>query len=415
MTKNLRFPHFLRLYVICALLGMSSGLPLFCLMNLVPVWLKSFDISTKVIGFSTIVMFPYAWKFLWAPLVDRFQLPFLSRRRGWIASTQLILAVCMLGVGYINPKTEITLILTIGAVMSFVSATQDIVIDAYRREFFTDEQQSAMMAVFMNAYKLIGLIPGSVALIMADQGYSWPQVWQMNAGVMLLGFFVTLWIQEPEYTYKPPSLLDAFILPFKEFFSRFGIKQALMILLFICLYKLGDTMATTLASVFYLDLGYTKSQIGVIAKQAGLWSSIAGGILGAMWMHKLGIFKSLVIFGFLQFLAIFGFLWLANGTLDKTLWSLALVIGVEAFTVGLASAAIGGYLASITSRAYSATQFALFSSLAAVPRTLLASSTGVLQEQLGWSGFFQICLLIAVPGMVLLFVVFKKTKNFQQL
>lgn len=399
-------------YSICAFMGFASGLPLFILVNLLPIWLKEYGISIKTIGLISMVMMPYAWKFLWAPFVDSIVLPFLTRRRAWIALTQVLLLVFIILMGQLNPQNNMQMIIVLSILIAFVSATHDIVIDAYRREFFTDEQQSSMMAVFMNTYKLAGLIPGSLSLILADQGMPWGTVWTITGAFMLIGLITTLLSPEPEHKYQPPTLEQGLYLPFKEFFTRFNYKHAVLILSFICFYKLGDTMATSLASIFYLEMGYSKTDIGVIAKQAGLWSSIAGGILGAIWMSRLGIFKSLWIFGVLQFAAIFGFLWLAMPSAPKTLWALAIVIGVEAFTVGLASAAIGGYLASITSRQYSATQFALFSSLAALPRTLIAGSTGFLQVAFGWQNFFILCLFLAIPGMTLLYFLHIQHRNF---
>jgi len=398
------------LIIICILLGFSSGLPLYVLANLMPVWLKTYGVNIKSIGLMTTVMLPYAWKFVWAPLLDKFHMPFLGKRRGWILVTQIL---CLFLIGFLGQKdpNNISSVVPLCVALAFASATQDIAIDAYRREFFADEKQASAMAIFLNAYKLASLVPGSLALILADKGYSWQQVWWISGIFMLLGICATFYIKEPIHNYKTPSLKEAIVEPFKEFFERLGVKNVILVLSFICLYKLGDMLATNLASVFYLEIGYTKTQIGLVAKQAGLWASVAGGILGAIYMSKLGIYKSLWVFGILQAAAILGFIWLAYIP-EKTIFILAITIAGEAFAVGLGSAAMGGYLATLTNRQYSATQFALFSSLAALPRTLLGGWVGYIQEYTqGWLNFFVLCTFLAIPGMILLYIIGKNPRT----
>jgi MFS transporter, PAT family, beta-lactamase induction signal transducer AmpG len=407
--------------LICVFTGFSSGLPLFILISLLPAWLRSEGVDLKSIGLFALISLPFTWKFLWAPLFDRFTPP-LGRRRGWLIIWQVLLLLSIPAFGAFNPKFDIWSIAYLATVVAFFSACQDIVLDAYRRELLIDAELGLGNAVHVNAYKIAGLVPGSLSLILADH-LPWSSVFIITALFMLPGLIMTLLITEPALRYGAPKTLRAAIVePFKEFIERNGLKSALFILAFIFLYKLGDSMTTALATPFYLDMGYSKTEIGLIAKNAGLWPSVLGGLIGGLWMIKLGINKSLWIFGAVQMIAILGFAWLADAANNPTLFSsffefqilgtsfslqerllwLGMVIGVEALGVGLGTAAFVAYIAKTTHPLYTATQFALFTSLAAVPRTFANAATGYMVESLGWRDFFILCFLIAIPGMVLL-------------
>lgn len=298
----------------------------------------------------------------------------------------------------------------IAALVAVFSATQDIALDAFRRELLSDEELGLGNSVFVNAYRVAGLVPGSVSLILADH-LPWSEVFWITAAFMLPGVLCTFWVREPTGDdLAPRTLKQAVVEPFNEFMARAGWKSALTVLAFIFCYKLGDSLCTALATPFYLDMGYAKSDIGLVAKNAGLWPAVIGGLLGGLWMVKLGINRALWLFGVVQVVSIFGFAWLAaigpQTEIGATqLGSLALVIGFEALGVGLGTAAFVAFIARSTNRAYTATQFALFTSLAAVPRTLVNASAGWLVEQLGWYGFFWLCAFLAIPGMLLLFKV----------
>ena len=397
---------------ICVLIGFASGLPLYLLLNLVPAWLRSSGVNLKTIGLFALIQFPYTWKFIWAPLLDRYGLNFLKlgRRRGWMLVTQLGLIGAIGALGGLDPQTEISTIMLIAALVAVFSATQDIALDAFRRELLSDEELGLGNSVFVNAYRVAGLVPGSVSLILADH-LPWGEVFWITAAFMLPGIVCTFWVREPVGdALAPRTLKQAVVEPFHEFMQRAGWKSALTVLAFIFCYKLGDSLCTALATPFYLDMGYAKSDIGLVAKNAGLWPAVIGGLLGGLWMVKLGINRALWLFGVVQVVSIFGFAWLAGiGTQSEIgatqLWSLALVIGFEALGVGLGTAAFVAFIARSTNRAYTATQFALFTSLAAVPRTLVNASAGWLVEQLGWGGFFWMCAALAIPGMLLLFKV----------
>ncbi len=398
--------HFNRKMMICVMLGFTSGLPLFMLYNLLSAWLKAEQVDLKSIGLFALVGFPYTWKFLWSPLMDRFHFPLLGRRRGWMFVTQLALVAAIGGFGFFSPQAELSSIVALAGVVAFLSASQDIVIDAYRRELLAEHEQGSGTALFVNAYKLSTLIPGSLSLILSDF-MSWQAVFGITALFMLPGVLTTLLIAEPAIYGQPPrTLREAVVEPFHEFIARSGWKHALWILAFIFLYKLGDSMATALATPFYMDLGFTRTQIGLVAKNAGLWASLAGGILGAVWLEKTGVNRGLWIFGVLQAVAILGFALLAQtgvgSSAEPDTLLLGLVIGLEAFAVGLGTAAFTGYIATTTDQRYTATQFALFTSLAAVPRTFFNALTGFIVDQTGWFIFFLICFALALPGMLLL-------------
>ena len=385
--------------LICILTGFSSGLPLYILISLLPAWLRSENVDLKVIGLFALIQLPFTWKFLWAPLFDRY-IPPLGRRRGWLFIWQTALILTIPGFGVFHPTLDLWTIAYLATLVAFFSASQDIVMDAYRRELLLDNELGLGNAIHVNAYKIAGLIPGSLSLILADH-MPWDSVFIITALFMIPGITMTLFVSEPILKNGTPKTLRAAVVePFQEFISRNGIKSAVTVLAFIFFYKLGDSMATALATPFYLDMGFSKTEIGLVAKNAGLWPSVAGGLLGGVWMIKLGINRALWLFGVVQMCAILGFAWLA--TVGHSLPLLAIVIGIEALGVGLGTAAFVAFIAHTTHPNYTATQFALFTSLAAVPRTFANAATGYLVDSLGWTTFFLFCFFIAVPGMLLL-------------
>lgn len=388
-----------RRMLICIFTGFTSGLPLYILISLLPAWLRSEGVNLKSIGLFALIGLPFTWKFLWAPLFDRYVLP-LGRRRGWLLVMQLALLLSIPLFGTLQPTLDLWAIAYLATLVAFFSASQDIVLDAFRRELLPDIELGLGNAIHVNAYKIAGLVPGSLSLILADY-LPWSSVFMVTALFMLPGLAMTLLVTEPHLkTGAPKTLRQAVVEPFQEFIGRNGWHAALLVLAFIFFYKLGDSMATALATPFYLDMGFSKTEIGLVAKNAGLWPSVIGGLLGGVWMVKLGINRSLWIFGAVQMLAILGFAWLA--VVGHSLPWLAVVIGVEAFGVGLGTAAFVAYIAHTTHPLYTATQFALFTSLAAVPRTFANAATGWLVEWMGWKGFFLFCFVVAVPGMLLL-------------
>jgi PAT family beta-lactamase induction signal transducer AmpG len=367
------------------------------------------------------------WKFLWSPLVDRYPLRAfgLGRRRGWMLATQLVLLAAIVALGQWRPASELDLVIAIAAIVAFFSATQDIVLDAYRRELLPDVELGLGNAVHIQTYRLSGLIPGALALVLADH-LAWEWVFTVIAAFMLVGIALTLTIEEVGATPGPGSLRAAIVEPFREYVGRRGVKSAALALFFLFFYKLGDSMATALSTPFYIDLGFSLTEIGLIAKNAALWPSIIGGILGGLWMLKLGIDKALWVFGLVQLVTILGFAVLAEVGNDP--WLLAVVISLEYLGVGLGTAAFVAFIARETSPALAATQIALFTALTALPRTLANALTGLIVEGggsvepgtaeatlfallqslglpdagLGWTHFFYFCTVMGLPGMVLL-------------
>lgn len=385
--------------LICIFTGFASGLPLYFLINLLPAWLRTEGVDLKAIGLFALIQLPYTWKFIWSPLMDRFSLP-LGRRRGWMLATQVGLIASLAGFAAFQPQQDIWSIAVLAVAVAFFSASQDIVLDAYRREILPDAELGLGNSIHINAYRLASLIPGSLSLILADH-LPWPTVFWITALFMLPGLLMTLTVSEPMLQGAAPrTLREAVVEPFREFIDRAGWQHALLILGFIFLYKLGDSMATALATPFYLDTGFTKSDIGLIAKHAGLWPAVIGGLLGGIWMLKLGINRALWLFGVVQMVTILGFVILDQVGPDKL--TLALVISAEALGVGLGSAAFIAFIARATHPLYTATQLALFTSLSAVPRTVINAGTGYLVEALGWTPFFLLCTVLAIPGMLLL-------------
>jgi len=389
-----------RRMLICVFLGFTSGLPLFILLSLLQAWLAKSGLNVKALGLFALVMFPYTWKFLWSPLMDRFHFGRMGRRRGWMLFTQIGLFFGIGAMGMLDPQTQIGTIAFMASVVAFLSASQDIVIDAFRREILPEEELGLGSAIHVNAYKLSGMVPGALSLVLADL-MPWQTVFWITAGFMLPGLLCTLAVKEPVvYGVPPKNLREAVVLPFREFVTRGGWNKALWVLAFIFLYKLGDSMATALATKFYIDLGFSMTQIGVVSKTTSLWASVVGGIVGGVWMIRLGINKALWVFGVIQAVAILGFAWLAQ--IGASTVALAVVIGVEAFGVGLGTAAFVAYIMRETDPRYTATQFALFTSLAAVPRTFVNSSVGYIVANMGWFNFFILCFILALPGMAML-------------
>jgi PAT family beta-lactamase induction signal transducer AmpG len=414
MTKlSMKEAIFNRRMLICIFTGFSSGLPLFVLYQLVPGWLRSEGVSLSEIGLFSLIGIPYVWKFVWSPALDRFSLPFLGRRRGWMLLTQVILFVSIALFGFVDPVMSIWSVAYLAGAVAFFSASQDIVIDAYRRELLSDQELGLGNSLNVQAYRVAGLIPGSLAFILADH-MPWNTVFLIVSAFMLIGIVVTLCISEAHIEDNAPKTMkDAIVLPFKDFINREGLKSALLILVFLVLYKLGDSMATALQTPFFIDMGFTKTEIGVVAKSSGLIAMMIGLAIGGIVMLKLSINRALWLFGFVQIVSILGFAALAE--IGNNVYALAFAMGFEYLGVGLGTAAFVAFMAKQTNPTFAATQFALFSALTALPRTFANATTGFIVEQIGWTGFYFMCVGLAMPGMLMLFKVApwneKKTIN----
>ena len=385
---------------ICVFTGFSSGLPLYLLIQLIPAWLREASVSLTDIGLFSLVGLPYAWKFLWAPFMDRWSTA-LGLRRTWMLLAQFLMFLCIGSLGTFDPSSDLRIIAVLTVVIAFLSATQDVAIDAYRRELLPDAELGLGSAIHVQAYRVASLIPGSLSLILADR-LPWGPVFWITSAFMLIGVTLTLVISEPVRSSRQATAgLKATVhLPFAEYWRLMCWRAVILCLSFLVLYKLGDNMATALATPFYLDLGFSMTQIGLVAKHAALWPAIFGGIAGGVLMLRLGINRSLWLFGAIQLVSILGFAWLANG--EAEIWRLAAAIGFEYLGVGMGTAAFTAFIARESSRTFAATQFALFTAMAALPRSFANATTGYLVDNMGWISFFFLCTLLALPGMALL-------------
>ena len=401
--QSLRKAILNRRMLICVFTGFASGLPFYVVIQLIPAWLRIEGVGLAEIGLFTLVGNPYTFKFLWAPVMDRYTLPFLGRRRGWMLVTQLALLFLIAAMGFFDPEFSIWTVAYLTLLVAFFSASQDVVLDAYRRELLPDSELGLGNTIHVQAYRLAGLVPGALALILADN-IPWSMVFIFVAGFMSIGIIMTLVIQEATTAPSAPKTMkDAVVLPFLDYFRRNGTESGVLILLFMLLYKLGDNMAVALQTPFFIDMGFSLTEIGSIAKLSGLIAATIGGFGGGVMMIKLGINRALWAFGFVQIVSILGFA--ALSIVGTNPWMLGFAVGFEYLGVGLGTAAFIAFIARTTTPAFAATQFALFTALTSVPRMVASALTGTIVEAIGWTPFFLLCTVIAVPGMLLLFKV----------
>jgi PAT family beta-lactamase induction signal transducer AmpG len=384
--------------LVALLMGFAAGLPLLLTGSVLQAMLKDRGVDLANIGLFALVGLPYTLKFLWAPLFDRYALPWLGRRRGWLALMQLALAAALFALSLARPAPGELLVVSLAALLvAFFSASQDIVIDAYRRESLNDAELGLGSALYVNGYRIGMLLAGGGGLIIADHT-SFEFMFQFMAACMAACMVVTFFSAEPPLPPNSPrTLRDAVVLPFLDYFRRDGAWLALG---FILLYKLGDTMASAMTTPFYLELGYSKTEIGAVVKLFGFWATIAGGTLGGIIILRIGLRRALWAFGIGQMVSTLGFVALAYMGHDNV--ALAAVIAIENLTGGLGTTAFVGFMASLTDRRFTATQYALLSSLMGVPRVLLSAPTGWIALGMGWPGFFVLCTLLAVPGLMLI-------------
>jgi PAT family beta-lactamase induction signal transducer AmpG len=390
-----------RRMLLCLAFGFSSGLPLWLSLTLVQAWMHHEGVSLSDIGLFNLTGIPYTWKFLWAPLVDRFRLPFLGRRQGWALCTQVVLTLGIAAFGLLDPVRSPGSVAVLAIVVAFFSATQDIAVDAYRRELLTDRELGLGTAMHVNAYRLASLVTGGLALVLADH-LPWPTVFLCVAGFMSIGIVASLLAPDGQRTAPAPATLrQAIVGPFREFLARQDRTSAVLILAFLLLYKVGDAMAASLVTPFYLEVGFSLTEVGTVAKGTGTPALIVGLFLGGFIISRIGINKSLWIFGVLQLVSTLGYAALAR--IGPNIFALAGAVGFELLASGLGTAAFGAYMARATDLRFTATQFALFSGVIAIPRSVASASSGYIVEAIGFGNFFILCAVLALPGMLLLF------------
>lgn len=382
-------------------LGFASGLPLALTGGTLQAWATVEQVSLQQIGFLTLVGTAYTLKFLWAPLIDRYAPPLLGRRRGWMLLMQVLLALGMMWMGMLSPSQNLFPLALLAVAVAFCSATQDIAFDAYRSDALRKDERGAGAALSVLGYRLAMLVSGGLALILADQWLGWGHTYMLMGGLMLVMTLATLWAPEPEeVALAPRSLSDAVLEPFKEFFSRPG---AITVLVLIVLYKLGDAFAGALSTTFLIRAaGFSATEVGTVNKLLGLAATIVGALAGGTLMAKLGLYRSLLLFGVLQGVSNLGF-WVISVAPHNVIL-MASAVGLENLCGGMGTAAFVALLMGLCNQQFSATQFALLSALSAVGRTYLAGPlTPPLVEYAGWPSFFILTVLIAVPGLILLY------------
>ena len=398
-----------RRMAVMLLQGFSSGLPLALIASTLQAWFASSGIDVVTIGILSLIGQPYVYKFLWSPIFDRYMLPFLGRRRGWLLVCQALLALGVFTVAFLDPLDEPLLIGILAFFIAFFSASQDILIDAYRTELLQPHERGAGVSLYNTGYRVALLVAGGGALILADQ-IGWQTTFIIMAGLLALQLFVTLWAKEPTHEQHPETLRHAVIHPFQDFFKR---KMAVMILLFIVLYKLTDVVTLSLGSKFLIDLGFSLTTIGAVYKGIGLIATLTGALLGGFLMMRTTLYRSLLSFGLLQTFSNLTFAWLA--IVGSSLSVLTIAVATESFCSGLATTAFVAFLMSLCNKRYTATQYALFSSLAVFGRTYIGPFAGLLAKHLQveanpahWAVFYIWAFAVGFPGLLLLMWLHKK-------
>ena len=390
------------------LLGFSSGLPIALVGSTLQAWMTVEGVNLATIGLITLIGVPYTWKFLWAPTMDRFVPPFLGRRRGWLVVTQGAIIAGLAAMAFCSPKTEIVVLASLALFVAFMSASQDIAVDAYRTDIAPAEQRGIVAALNVLGYRLAMITSGALALVLAAGsgwigGLGWQNTYLVMAGLMGIGVIAAFWGREPEVPAPPPRTLQAaFVEPLREFFSRPG---AWVMLALIVLYKLGDAFAVSLSTAFLIrGVGFSPDDVGYVNKGMGLAATIFGVVLGGGLMVKLGLYRSLMFFGILQAVSNLAYMWLALA--GKSYPVLIVAVGVDNLAGGMGTAAFVALLMALCDHRFTATQYALLSALSAVGRVYVGPAAGYMTDPgymgLSWPVFFFVTFVVALPGLVLL-------------
>ena len=389
-----------RKMVVLALLGFASGLPLYLTSRTLQAWMRVERVDLTTIGLFSLVALPYSLKWIWAPLIDRYVPPFLGRRRGWLVITQVGLVLAIAAMSLQNPRLGLQLLAVNALLIAFFSASQDLVIDAYRTDVLSERETGAGAAIWVTGYRVALLATGALAFVLADR-MSWPMVYLALSALMAIGIAAAVWAPEPVPAEPAPATFaDAVVLPFREFIGRAGPRQALLGLLFIVLYKLPDYLAASIATPFLLDLGFTQTDVGAIQGGLGIVATIVGALASGALVARIGINRALWIVGLLQAVSNLAYYGLALA--GKNYPFLVVTIVIENFCTGLVAAGFIAFLMSLCNIRFSATQYALLSSLMGVSRDILVAPAGGIAQSTGWPVFFLITLAAAVPGMLLL-------------
>ena len=393
--------YFTRRMLIMLLMSFSSGLPLALVGSTLQAWYTVSGVGIVSIGFLTLVGQPYAYKFIWAPIMDRFSLPFLGRRRGWILVTQLLLVMSIFLMSAFSPKVQPLGLSIVALLVAFLSASQDINLDAYRTDLLTLKERGIGSAVWANGYRIAMVVSGALALVIADK-YGWRVTYISMSILMIVGIVTTFFCSEPKTEHSPPSSLkEASFGAMKEFFQR---RNALLILLFIVVYKLGDAFTLSLSSVFYLrGLGFSLDQVAWVGKTFGMIAGIIGIVLGGGLMSKWTLYKALMVFGWLQALSTLMYFWLA--LVGKSMILFSASVFIEHLTGGMGTAALLACLMQLCNQRYSATHYALLTAVMSIGRIFIGPIAGIMILNIGWPEFFFYSFIIGTLGLGVLRII----------
>jgi len=395
-------------------LGFGSGLPFLLVGATLSTWLRDTGLALSAIGLVSYASFFYVLKFLWAPLIDRYPLPFLGRRKGWLAVSQLLLIIALTGMALLGPGSSLLIFVMLAGLVAFAGATQDIVVDAYRIEIAPVESQAALAATYILGYRFGLIISGAIALYLAELS-GWTNAYLIMAASIFIPLFAGLLSKEPAaqaLTIREIRIGDAFIKPFQEFFSRNGLSLALALLLFVGLFKLPDQMIGVLAGPFYLDSGYTKADIATVSKLYGVWIGIAGAFLGGLCIAAFSLRPMLVVATIAVSVSNIAFLLMAQYPAET--WAFFAAISADNLSQGFAGVVLVAFMSSLTNRNFTATQYALLASLANLPGKFVGGLSGYMVEATSYSAFFILSTVSVVPTLLLLAWIWHQVQPDQQ-
>lgn len=391
-------------------LGLGSGLPFLLVGYTLSTWLRDTGVALSAIGLVSYASFFYVLKFLWAPLIDRYPLPFLGRRKGWLVASQILLIIALASMAILGPSSSLMTFAILAGLTAFAGATQDIVVDAYRIEIAPVESQAALAATYILGYRLGLILSGAIALYLAEL-FGWTNAYLVMAACILLPLVAVLLSKEPDpknaLQVREIRIQDAFVKPFQEFFSRNGVLLALALLAFVGLFKLPDQMIGVLAGPFYLDSGFTKANIATVSKLYGVWIGIAGAFLGGVCVAAFNIKHMLVIAAIAVSISNLAYLLMAIHPAEQ--WAFFATISADNLAQGFAGVVLVAFMSSLTDRNFTATQYALLASLANLPGKFIGGVSGYIVEATNYQTFFILSTLSVIPTLLLLAWLWNKT------